>query len=165
MIINKISVNDAEDVFHIFQYEKIYEFITSGGPPESIQKLKNDYASIEKGVTPNGKYKVNKWIVRDDSNHALGTIAVYPFPDNRVDFAYVFTPSSWGKGCAYEACKTILSEFDNSLTSIYATVHPNNVRSIKLLVRLGFCQIHSKEYSHDVYEPGDLVYRKQCNLV
>jgi RimJ/RimL family protein N-acetyltransferase len=160
VLIDKISVNDAEDVFHILQHTEIYEFITTGGPPESIEKLKNDYRAMEKGVTPDGKYKVHKWIVRDDSRHALGTIALYPFPCNRADFAYVFTPSSWGKGYAYEACSKILSDFSSNELSIFATVHPDNVRSIRLLTRLGFIQINPNEYDHDIYHSGDLVYRK-----
>lgn len=161
MKVSKLSVNDADEMFEILQHESIYKYISKGGPPPSLEKFRSEYRIIESGHSLDGKYKMQKWIVRDDLNNAIGFLELYFFSPHRADFAYVFTPSAWGKGYAFRSCTSLFSFLDyGELESIYATVDPENNRSISLLLKLGFKEIDTAEYNHDILEEGDMVFKK-----
>lgn len=61
-------------------------------------------------------------------------------PDPDIGFANL--PEFWGGGYAFEAAAAIMhySGNDLGLTKLLAVVKPDNVRSVKLLQRLGFSQ-------------------------
>lgn len=161
MTIEELSKSHADEIFPILQFKEIYKFICSGNPPNSIDEFRNEYARMEKGISRDGKHKCKYWVVRDHDFKAIGTLELFFFHSGIADFAYVFTPRVWGRGLAYAASLEVLPIAKQmKVDTLYATVHPSNVRSINLLRRLDFHNIPSAEYTHHPLEEGDLVFRK-----
>lgn len=71
----------------------------------------------------------------------IGYCGVVRAPDKQFDeLIYVYNVSAWGKGYATEAGRGMIEYvFSRStLERIYATIHPNNVGSVKVAEKLGF---------------------------
>jgi RimJ/RimL family protein N-acetyltransferase len=71
------------------------------------------------------------------------------------DLGFAFLPEYCGKGIAYEAAATVLSDAKSTLTlkRVLATTHPDNHDSQKLLAKLGFAfehVIHRPDGDHDL---------------
>ena len=58
------------------------------------------------------------------------------------DVGFALLPRFWNRGYALEATKAVMSYAGTTLklSKLLAVVKPDNVSSIKLLERLGFCQ-------------------------
>lgn len=76
------------------------------------------------------------------------------------ELAYIFGPSSWGHGFASEATLWLI-EFLHGLGAeeLWAAVHPENVRSVRLLQRLGFTAMDAPGRPIGSFDDGDLVFR------
>ena len=59
----------------------------------------------------------------------------------------MLAPQFWKQGYAYEACKSLISILwrDYNITEIIAEVDTRNLASFKLLERLGFIRIETRE--------------------
>jgi len=62
-------------------------------------------------------------------------------PSNEVEFGLILKESLWGRGLAIEISTSLISYAFNrlNLKKIFATVHPKNRNSKKLLKKLHFC--------------------------
>lgn len=71
----------------------------------------------------------------------IGMCGILKRPDLILpDIGYAFLPTHTGKGYAYEITKATLEHHyqTTKANSICAIVRPNNISSIKLLLKLGF---------------------------
>jgi RimJ/RimL family protein N-acetyltransferase len=76
------------------------------------------------------------------------------------EIAYVFAPSSWGHGFASEATHWLI-DFMHGMGAdeLWAAVHPENLRSVRLLQRLGFAEMDAPGRPIGSFDDGDLVFR------
>ena len=80
-----------------------------------------------------------QWIILErDSGRCAGSISCRP-RGHSVDFGYFLARDYWGKGMASEAASAVLSWLATQpeIVRIWATVDVDNVRSRRLLERLG----------------------------
>lgn len=77
-----------------------------------------------------------------------------------AEIAYVFGPTYWGHGYATEASRWLLGYLSAALAidEVWAAAHPENARSHRLLIRLGFRSVPKPERLLGSYDPGDLVF-------
>ena len=71
----------------------------------------------------------------------IGYCGVVRAPGNDFDeLIYVYHVAAWGKGYATEAGRAMIDYVfqQSSLDQIYATIHPDNQASIKVVEKLGF---------------------------
>lgn len=79
-----------------------------------------------------------------------------------AEVAYVFSPAWSGRGYATEATAWMLDELRDAhgVAVAYATVHPDNASSVRLLGRLGFAASTAAGELLGSYDPGDLVFER-----
>ena len=76
------------------------------------------------------------------------------------EIAYVFGPSSWGHGFASEATRWLVGYMNEmGAAELWAAVHPQNTRSVRLLQRLGFTAVVAPSRPMGSFDEGDLVFR------
>ena len=76
------------------------------------------------------------------------------------ELAYIFGPSSWGHGFASEATLWLIGFLRGvGAEELWAAVHPENVRSVRLLQRLGFVAMAAPGRPIGSFDDGDLVFR------
>ncbi len=97
------------------------------------------------------------FVVRLDGGGLIGRLEA-TLADGSAEIAFLFHPDAWGFGYASEAvhwltgyCRTRLG-----IGSFWAAVHPDNTRSARLLLRLGFRDCGT---GGDVRWPGYLIFR------
>jgi ribosomal-protein-alanine N-acetyltransferase len=149
----------AEEMFGAMSVAAIYDYMP-GHPPVSASTLRERYAHLEKGRSADGRERWLNWVVRLNSRECVGFVQTTIYPGLSADFAFAFAPGYWGRGLAFEACQAVLPCLarDFKVRALYATVDPRNVRSIRLLQRLGFLEVPGERYPNGEVAPGDLAF-------
>jgi len=88
-------------------------------------------------VTPPGEGV--EFVVEHD-NRVIGKAGFWRFPE----IGFIFHPDYWGRGLATKAVAAVIEYgFQTcNLSKITADVDPRNIRSIRLLEKLGFAETH-----------------------
>ncbi|HEX8013011.1 MAG TPA: GNAT family N-acetyltransferase [Casimicrobiaceae bacterium] len=155
-----LTVAHAEEMFGPLSAPALYDY-TPGAPPASVAALRERYAKLEKGTSADGRQQWLNWIIRLASGRCVGFVQATIYPGRTGDFAFVLAPEHWGHGIASEACRAAIAYLarELALSELFATVDPNNARSIRLLLRLGFDEVAPVRYPHGEVEPHDRVFR------
>ena len=84
--------------------------------------------------------------------------------DDWAEIAYLFGAQYWGRGFALEATGWLHRQLaaDGAARTWWATVAPANERSVRLLGRLGYTPVVDGWPKLGSYDPGDLVFRRDC---
>jgi ribosomal-protein-alanine N-acetyltransferase len=149
----------ADEMFEPLSAPAIYNYMP-GQPPSSTAALRERYIQLERGRSADGREQWLNWIVRLNSGKCVGFVQATIYPGHTGDFAFALDPEYWGRGVAFEACQAALPYLSRELgvTALFATVDPQNSRSIRLLTRLGFIEVAPARYPHGRVEPNDRVF-------
>ena len=160
-----LAVAHAGEMFETLSAQSIYDYIP-GGPPASAAALRERYAMLERGRSPDDSQLWLNWIIRVGSGQCAGFVQATIYPGRTGDFAFVLAPEFWGRGVAFEACQAAIPRLarEFGVTELFATVDPKNSRSIRLLERLGFVEISPSGYPHGNVEPNDRVFSLSCRI-
>lgn len=134
LLLNIIAEQDYEFIIQLVNTKGWIEFIGD----RNIHSKEESVAYINKILTTQNIYY---WIVRiKDGNIPIGLISFLKreYLEN-FDIGFAFMPEFFGHGYAYEAAKEILSMVSAYpvYNPVLATTIPNNIHSIKLLIKLG----------------------------
>jgi len=139
---------------------QIYRFIPEE-PPLSTTALRQRYRLLQRGASADGSQLWLNWVIRIvSSDRCVGYVQATVHEDRTADFAYVLAPAFWGRGIAAEACVAAIDFLETELAvrSLYATVSAGNLRSVRLLARLGFGEVDAACYPHGKVIEGDRVF-------
>lgn len=112
-----------------------------GGPIEKSE-------AIERATYITGDHQELCWSVLDKSGDFLGFIIVHEHHDSeKLEISYQFLTESWGKGYAFESMEVVLEYLFEKLgiDQVLAETQLKNLKSIKLLSRLGFSELKRLE--------------------
>lgn len=74
-----------------------------------------------------------------ESHTVIGNVYMGKRPFEAAEMGYILHRAYWGQGYAQEACRAAMAQaFAAGVHRIYAECDPENIRSWKLLERLGF---------------------------
>lgn len=142
LIIRPFKPSDAGQLHSIVSQPKVVEFL-----PEDVMTLEEVRDIIEWFQTcyqNNSPEKIVKWtlaIIWGGTSEVIGWCGLGPldFNPEETELFCGLGGSHWGRGIAAEACRTLLEyAFVNlGLRRIVAVVDPKNVRSRKLVEKLG----------------------------
>jgi len=140
LVMTEITNNDLNDIHTLHSTPEVDEFNTLG-MPKDIQETSNFIsATIKDQQTTDRKHIC--WTIKTKSDNNFIGIAGLVFSANRFRMAEIYfklSPAFWGKGFATElAIRIFQFAFrDLGLHRIEAGVETENVRSIKVLEKLG----------------------------
>lgn len=156
-----LTASDIEELVPVLHNEEVFAFI--GGMPS-----RNDFTlGLHRAIAGPPKNSVNEhWInyaVRLVESGALIGRVEATVHDNLAEVAFLYSPSVWGRGFAAEGLLWLHSHLRGyeGVSTLWATTHPENVRSRALLVKAGYVQSATQGlpmlYS---YDEGDLVFHR-----
>jgi ribosomal-protein-alanine N-acetyltransferase len=99
-------------------------------------------------------------IIDRETARAIGDSGLFHLPDGkRIELGFRLARTYWGAGYAGEVGRAWLDWFDAHLagTALFADVHPDHVRSQRVLAKLGFQPSHSESINGMTM----LIYRRQ----
>jgi len=139
LIIRKLELSDVQDCFAILSD---YRVVSMNGAL-SLHTLIHETESFI--LDAQAKYALNhlQWLAVEEKNShkMIGMIGFETITSKfyRAEIAYAFAYDYWGKGYATEAIKALVDlgfRYMN-LNRIFASVDPENARSIRVLEKLG----------------------------
>jgi [ribosomal protein S5]-alanine N-acetyltransferase len=139
LFLRRLTSADAEFIYHHFSDPAVTQFLMDEPPlsePVQAQGIIQFYQD------PEGKTH-NRWvIVCKQDNQLIGTCGYHKWDQRyfRAEIGYDLSPNSWGQGYMTEVLHAVIQNgFGRmGLNRIDALVYTENVRSMKLLQKLGF---------------------------
>jgi [ribosomal protein S5]-alanine N-acetyltransferase len=143
---------------------RIYAYIPDVSDP-TLASLTKRYALLERGAPSEAKEVWLNWALqRMDTDAYVGTLQATVVPGSHAHIGYVLGEPAWGQGFATEACRwlvaTLQARFE--IDQIMATVDVRNVRSARVLERLGFECVGTEAAELRGETTTDYRYRLAC---
>jgi ribosomal-protein-alanine N-acetyltransferase len=139
LILRPFEPSDATAAFRWFGDPVVMQF-TPAGPDKSIEETRVRLVGYQNHQKAHG---FSKWLILErDSGVAVGDSGLLVLQDyGWVDLGFRFAQPYWGKGLATEVAsawiRAAFNEF--AVSRLGAFVHPENVASIHVLEKVGFC--------------------------
>jgi RimJ/RimL family protein N-acetyltransferase len=154
----------ANDLFSILTTPSVLVFIDPNGNPSTMEELKAEYAARSHGpvilATPTERWFNMAIRLKIPPSQAIGRLEATGYGE-WGEVAYLLGEAWWGKGLAFEAMRWWHDYLAATApgTEWWATVHPMNQRSIRLLQRLGYEEVdsHQSPKLHS-YDLGDCCF-------
>jgi ribosomal-protein-alanine N-acetyltransferase len=149
--------NDAVAAFVWFSDPDVMRFIP-GGPDATLDETRRRIAGYREHQSRHGFSK--RLIIHRESGQAIGDAGFYHLPDGkRIELGFRLARPHWGRGYAAEVGRAWLAWFDAHLKGepLFADVHPDHLRSRRVLEKLGFVCSHEEM----VLGMGMLIYTRR----
>ena len=139
LILRRLSLDDAEEIFFLRSDETVNKYIDR---PRATS-IEDAYNFINKTNHSIENNELIDWAIAFKNNSRLiGSICLWNIfkEENKAEVGYELLPDFQGKGIAQEAMFTVLDYGFNImlLNKIEAYTHKENSSSIKLLEKFGF---------------------------
>lgn len=159
-----LSATHADELFSILTAPSVLAFIDPMGAPPTLAELKAGYAACTRGpvapIMPTEQWFNMAIRLKSPPFRAIGRLEATRYGE-WGELAYLLGEEWWGKGLAFEAMSWWHDYLAAAAPNIqwWATVHPANQRSIRLLTRLGYEEVDaSKRPRLQSYDVGDLCF-------
>jgi RimJ/RimL family protein N-acetyltransferase len=162
-----LTAAHADDLFPILTTPAVLAFIDPTTEPPTLEELRAEYAACARGpvdlIMPSEQWFNMAIQLKSECLRTIGRLEATCYREEKLDFtwgevAYLLGEAWWGKGLAFEA----VSWWHDYLESIapgtqwWATVHPQNQRSIRLLTRLNYREVDASQRPQlQSYDFGD----------
>jgi len=137
LFLRKLELNHREDFFKYRSLPQICEYQSFA--PKSLKGADDFIKAIASNPNiPNTWFQLA--IVNRNDNKLIGDVGIHFLEDNaQAEVGYTLAPDFQGQGYATEALKAVISYlfFEMKKHRVTASVDPNNIKSIRLLERLG----------------------------
>ena len=145
---------DAQQAFDIYGDSRVTRWLQSDA--DGSFRITKDRLQRYRQRCING---LGVWAVVEKAiDRAIGSILLVGLPNNdktdsgKVEIGWHFRPASWGYGYATEAANATLNYGfkELALPTIYAVTTPDNIRSQRVMIRLGMESLGctDKYYGH-----------------
>jgi RimJ/RimL family protein N-acetyltransferase len=136
--------SDAEEAFAWFSDPEVMRFIPRGADT-TLDDTRRRIAGYREHQA---RFGFSKWLILyRETGQAIGDSGLFHLPDGkRIELGFRFARPYWGAGFAVEVGRAWLAWFDAHLAGepLFADVHAENVRSQRVLAKLGFQPSHSE---------------------
>ena len=128
----------ADEMFAVLSDPAIYEY--ERAPPVSVEQLRERFVRLESRQSPDGQELWLNWVIRLSAAPLIGYVQATLRPQGRAAIAYELSSAYWGRGLAHEAVQAMISELVRyyEVRHLFAVLKRKNLRSLRLLDRLGF---------------------------
>lgn len=138
LVLRKISINDAEDVFEIGSCQDVAQYVTW----EAHKSIDDAKAFIKSADKFPEKKQLYPWvIVLKSENKVIGGCSFMNWQpeQSRAETGYMLSKKYWNKGYMTEALREVIKfGFEKmELNRIEALCNPENTASIKVLEKVG----------------------------
>lgn len=165
-----LTETHTDDLFSILTTPSVLAFIDPDGNPPTLEELRSEYAARANGpvilTTPTEQWFNMVIRLKIPPSPVIGRLEATGY-GKWGEVAYLLGEAWWGKGLAFEAMLWWHDYLAVVAPGIewWATVHPMNQRSIRLLKRLGYKEVDSNQrpklYSYDA---GDCCFVRSAQI-
>ena len=145
----------ADAMYALLQDPAIYRY--ENEPPHAVHWLRERFRRLESRTSADGSEQWLNWVVRLRDGELIGYVQATLCEASPAAIAYVFASAWWGRGYASEAVAAMMEELAANYGARWfsAVLKGDNVRSVRLLERLGFTRADSA--TGIAREPNEIV--------
>lgn len=137
LLIRTLEMKDKEDFFKYRSMPEIHKY--QSWRPKNISEIE-EFIIKNIAVCVN---TANSWLqlaVCLNEGQMIGDVGIHFLDDDQVEIGYTLSPEYQGNGYAQEAVKAVVNYAFINLKKhrITASADPDNIKSIKLLEKIGF---------------------------
>ncbi len=139
LILRRLTVDDAEALYHVYHEPDVLQYFTHG-PPESIAA---ERAGIQRHLLYYEQHGYGLWAtVLRESGELIGRCGLLAHEVDsaqETEVAYLLSPRFWGCGLASEAARAIRDFAFDTLghTQLVSLIHPGNLASKRVATAIG----------------------------
>ena len=147
----------ADEMFVVLSDPAMYEY--ENAPPPSVEWLRARFAKLESRQSPNGQEQWLNWVIRVPSSELIGFVQATVRPNGSAAIAYELASAFWGRGLARQATEAMINELVQHyrVRVITAVLKRENLRSLRLLGRIGFSPASPELHVDYQVEPGEIL--------
>ncbi|MEP7085074.1 MAG: GNAT family N-acetyltransferase [Betaproteobacteria bacterium] len=140
----------APEMFAVLCDPAIYTY--ENAPPASLEWLRARFARLESRRSADGLEQWLNWVIRLRDGPLIGYVQATIHADGSAGVAYELSSRYWGRGLGALATRSMLSELaaTYNVTELFAVAKAANVRSLRMLQRLGFAPLDGRDPRHDI---------------
>ena len=155
------TITHADEMFIVLNDPAIYAF--ENAPPQSLEWLRTRFAKLESRQSPDGQEQWLNWVARLPTTQLIGYVQATVRPNGCAAIAYVFSSTYWGRGLAREAVDAMMAELgaQYQVRTFTAELKRENLRSVRLLERLGFLLASSAEHVEQEVAPDEMLMHRR----
>jgi RimJ/RimL family protein N-acetyltransferase len=169
LIYEPLSAAHAYLLADILTSQAVLAYIDPIGIPLSVDELASEYEA--RALGPPVAHPSDSWFnfairLRIEPYQAIGRLEATTY-GNWGEVAYLLGEPWWGQGLGLEAMQWWHGylKVHSGVTTWWAAVHPENARSIRLLLRLGYIEVDPKlAPSLGSYDEGDRCFCRSTVL-
>ena len=153
----------AEAMFAVLSDPAIYEY--ENEPPPSVEWLRARFTKLESRRSANGREQWFNWVIRLPTSELIGYVQATVHRDDRAAIAYELSSAYWGRGLARQAVQAMMCELVQhyQVRSLSTVLKRENLRSMRLLERLGFSLASPEQHLKHQVEPGELLMQREIS--
>ena len=151
----------AEEMFVVLSDPAIYEY--ENEPPPSVEWLRERFAKLESRRSPDGQDRWLNWVIRLASSQLIGYVQATVRPGGSAAIAYVLASAFWGRGLGRQAVEAMMVELFERyhVRAFSAVLKRQNLRSVRLLERIGFSPASPEMHVEREVEPGEILMLRE----
>ncbi len=155
----------AEEMFAVLNDPAIYEY--ENEPPPSLEWLRARFTKLESRLSANGQEQWLNWVIRLPTSELVGYVQATVHPDGRAAVAYELSSDYWGRGLARQAVQAMISELAGHyrVHTLSSVLKRGNLRSMRLLERLGFSPASPEQHVKHRVEPDELLMLREIERI
>ena len=152
------TAQHAAEMFAVLSDPAIYEY--ENEPPPSVEWLRERFSKLETGTSADGREQWLNWVIRIPSSELIGYVQATVYSEGRAHIAYVLASAYWGQGHARRATEAMIAELVRhyGVRNLIAVLKVSNVRSVRLLERLGFAPASPEHDDAQQVEPDEVLF-------
>ena len=154
----------AEEMFAVLSDPAIYEY--ENEPPPSLEWLRERFTKLETRRSADGREQWLNWVIRLPTSELVGYVQATVYPTGRAAIAYELSSKFWSRGLAYQALQAMIPALVEHyhVRSLTAVLKRENLRSLRLLGRLGFSHATPEMHAKHQVEPSELLMQREIEV-
>ena len=162
LVLEPQTAAHAAEMFPLLADPELYHYLDNEPPPDQAW-LAARFARLESRRSADGTQHWLNWVIRAPGLGLVGYVQATVYPDACANIAYELGRAFWGRGWDTRATLAMLQELADTyaVERAFATVDRRNLRSIKLLARLGFSSVDPQRHPHDRVAEGDRLFLRE----
>jgi ribosomal-protein-alanine N-acetyltransferase len=150
----------AAEMFVVLSDPAIYEY--ENQPPASVDWLRARFTRLESRRSSDGREQWLNWVIRLPTTELIGYVQATVRGGGHAVIAYELCSAYWGRGLASQAVQAMISNLveHHHVRSLSAVLKRENLRSMRLLVRLGFALASPGQHVERQVKPGELLMQR-----
>ena len=154
----------AEEMFVVLSDPAIYEY--ENEPPRSLEWLRTRFTKLETRLSVDGNEQWLNWVIRLPTSEIIGYVQATVLREGRAAIAYELSSAYWGRGLARQAVDAMMAELVEhyGVRSFSAVLKRENLRSMRMLERLGFSLDSPEQHATHQVDVGEVLMRRDSRL-